>query len=284
MLGVVGAVGIRGEGRRELVEALAEADLDACNEVRGVDCAVGDPVVNVEVRAGVGGPKAEVDVGGEREAAVGKQRGEPVGEALTGADIVDDSLSAPGDQVGAVGVLSTAVLLDDPPTRLRLEDELGDAEVVGPPPSGEQGGLRQVAPDQLGTPRQRPEKPERAAVGPPRLLRSEPLCVEAEPVAVVGLAPATDLVGGVGEAAEGSRQVPQWSGPEPVDAALARALGDDDAGALKGLQVQRMFVSRNNHRSSRASLGSASLAPGGNAPSQHRTGAHRPLLRFGQAP
>ena len=59
--GAVGAVGtgrIHGEGCREPVEALAEADLDACNEVRGVDCAVGDPVVDVEVRADVGGPEA----------------------------------------------------------------------------------------------------------------------------------------------------------------------------------------------------------------------------------
>jgi hypothetical protein len=67
-------VRLRGEGRRQLVEALTEADLDACDEVRGVDRAVGDPVVDVEVRARVGGPEAEVDVGGEGEAAVGKQR------------------------------------------------------------------------------------------------------------------------------------------------------------------------------------------------------------------
>ena len=160
-------VGSRGEGRRELVEALAEADLDACDEVGGVNGAVGDPAADVEVRACVGGPEAEVDVGGEGDAAVGQQRGEPVGEALTGAHVVDDSLRAPGDQVGAVGVLGIAVLLDDPPTRSRLEHELGDAEVVGCPPSGEQGGLGQVAPDQLGAARQRSVEPERAAVGPP---------------------------------------------------------------------------------------------------------------------
>ncbi|MFG1879832.1 hypothetical protein ACGFIV_33865 [Sphaerisporangium sp. NPDC049003] len=117
MPGVVGAVGVRGEGGRELVEALTEADLDACDEVRGAGCAVGDPEVDVEVCAGVGGLGPEVEVSGEGDAAVGKQRGEPVGEALTGAYVVDDSLRAPGDQVGAVGVLGIAVLMDDPRTR-----------------------------------------------------------------------------------------------------------------------------------------------------------------------
>lgn len=48
-------------------------------------------------RAGVGGPEAEIGVGGEREGAAGEQREEPVGEALTGAYGVEDSLCASGD-------------------------------------------------------------------------------------------------------------------------------------------------------------------------------------------
>lgn len=210
--GVAGVAGIRGEDRRELVEALAEADLDARDEVRGVDGAVGDPEVDLEIGAGAGRSQAEVEVGGEGRAAAGKQRGEPVGEALTGAYVVDDSLRPPDDRAGAVGVLGVAVLVDDPPARPRLEYELGDAQVVGRPPSGQQGDLGQVAPDRLGARRQRPEEPERAVVGPPRLLRGEPLRVEAEPVAVVGLTRAAGLVRGVGEPAERGRQVPQGAG------------------------------------------------------------------------
>ena len=102
------------------------------------------------------GRRSQVDVGGEGEAAVGKQRGDAVAEALAGPHVVDDALRAPGDQVGAVGVLGVAVLQDDPPARSRLEDELGDAQVVGRPPAGEQVGLGQVAPHEVRAPGQRP--------------------------------------------------------------------------------------------------------------------------------
>ena len=103
-----------------------------------------------------GRQEAEVDVGRESDAAVGQRGGGPVGEALARQYVVDDSLGSPDDHVGAVGVLDVAVLQDDPATRSRLEDELGDAEVVGRPPAGEQGRLGEVAPDQLGPARQRP--------------------------------------------------------------------------------------------------------------------------------
>ncbi|RVX45202.1 hypothetical protein EDD27_7988 [Nonomuraea polychroma] len=61
--------------------------------------------------------------------------------------------------------------------------------------------------------------------------------MEAEPVAIVGLARATDLVRSVGQSSERSRRLSQGRGPERIDAVLAGALGDDDAGTLKGLQV-----------------------------------------------
>ena len=80
---------------------------------------------------------------------------------------------------------------------------------------------------------------------PTPILRGEPLRVEAEPVAVVGRARAVDLRRGVGEPVERSRQLPQGSGPERVDAALAGALGGDDAGALEGLEVLgRLWLAR----------------------------------------
>lgn len=87
-----GVVRLRGEDRREFAEALTEADADPCDEVRGVGSGVGDPPVDVEVRAGLGGPEAEADVGGEGGGAVGRRRGKAVGEALTGAYVVDDPL------------------------------------------------------------------------------------------------------------------------------------------------------------------------------------------------
>lgn len=94
-----------------------------------------------------------------------------------------------------------------------------------------------MAPDQLGPPGQRAGKRERAAVRPPLPLRREPFRVKAAPVPLERLARTAALVRGVGEPAERCRQIPQGGGPERVDTALARALRDDDAGPLKGLQV-----------------------------------------------
>lgn len=105
---------MRADGAGELVEALSEADLDARDEVGGLHRAVGDQVVDVEVRAGAGGPEVEVDVGREGGAAVGEPGREPVREPLAGAGDVDDAVPAPGDRVGVPGVLGVAVLQEDP--------------------------------------------------------------------------------------------------------------------------------------------------------------------------
>jgi hypothetical protein len=51
------------------------------------------------------------------------------------------------------------------------------------------------------------------------------------------IARVTGLVCGVGEPGERGRQLPQGAGLERVDAALAGALGGDDAGAFEGLQM-----------------------------------------------
>ena len=138
-------------------------------------------------------PEAEVDVGGEGEAAVGKQRGEPVAEVLGRAHVVHDPVGAPDDHVGAVGVLRVAVLQDDPAALPRLEDELGDAQVVGRPPRGEQGSSVRWRQTTSGAAASERRNAERAAVGPARLLSGEPLGVEVAPVAVVGLARAAGL-------------------------------------------------------------------------------------------
>jgi hypothetical protein len=134
-------------------------------------------------------------------------------------------------------VLEVAVLQDYPPALPGLEDELGDAEVVGRPPPGEEGRLGQVAPDLLGAAGQRPVERERAVVGPPRLLRGVALRAEAPAVAVKGLPCAAGPVRGVGEPVELGCQVAQRAGLQGVDAALAAALRGDESGSLKGLQV-----------------------------------------------
>ena len=94
-----------------------------------------------------------------------------------------------------------------------------------------------MAPDHLGPARQRPVELERASVGPAGAVGGQPLRLDAEPVAVEGLLRATEPVRGVGEPAQRGRQLPQGSGPQRVDPALAGALGGDDPRALQGLQV-----------------------------------------------
>src|SRR3954447_3543421 len=145
----VGVGAVCREDRGELVEALAEAELDAGHEVGAADRGAGDPVADVELGAGVREGEAEVPMGGEGRAPAGQQRGEPVGEALGRTYVVHDSLGPTYDLTGTVGVLPVAVRQDDPAALPCLEDELRDAQAVRRPPRGQQLLVGQVAPDDL---------------------------------------------------------------------------------------------------------------------------------------
>jgi hypothetical protein len=143
---------------------------------------------------------------------------------LTGAYGGDDSFGAPGDLVGAVGVLDIAVLEEQPPARPRLEDELRDAEVVGRPPVFEQVRLGQMTPDQVGAPGNRPLELEGSGVGPAGLVRGQSLGSKAEPVSLEGLVGATGLVGRVGEPIELGGELSQGIGSQRVDPPLTGPL------------------------------------------------------------
>ncbi|KUN35702.1 hypothetical protein AQJ30_23700 [Streptomyces longwoodensis] len=170
-------------------------------------------------------------------APVREHRRDPVGEALAGTRVLHDPLGASGSRTGAVGVLGVAVLLDDPPARPRLENQVVHAQIVGRPPLGEQSRLRQMAPDQPGGRRQRAVEPERAAVGPAGLPCGEPFHVQAAPVAVVRRARTAGPVRVTGEPQERGGQVPQGGCLQRVHTALSAALGGDDSGPLEGLEV-----------------------------------------------